>query len=305
MTRNLTTLLLTFALATGVQAAPPGTVICPSNASGWTNAATPNQGSHKPGEGIGGADDTYAMDLNLNVPTSDSDRGKPVYAIADGFVERNISGWSGTGYGQLLLKHFNPDGSGWYSGYLHMTNITPLKGSQGAYVRAGTQIGLIGNVSTDKIPYHLHFIVYELVGSTLRSRSVGLKYVAERPNITTIDSVLINGQVVNRSPFPVPRNRAFSMTATLRSTGSDTITANYYLILSRDIPGASFAGIVDDRNKSISLSRNQQRRFDFSKSSLVSPAGIYWLQLYHDDGTSGPAALKRVSGNNPIAIDLR
>jgi murein DD-endopeptidase MepM/ murein hydrolase activator NlpD len=61
----------------------------------------------------------------LNTLSRDSDRGVPVYAIADGYVELKLdSHWAGNSYGQLLLKHYNGDGSVYYSGYLHMINVT-------------------------------------------------------------------------------------------------------------------------------------------------------------------------------------
>jgi murein DD-endopeptidase MepM/ murein hydrolase activator NlpD len=119
------------------------------------------RGGHFPSGGYGGADDTYALDLNWFDPRSgEDDRGKPVYAIEKGEVidvDRS--------YGWVLIKHNTSlqwrgkTYTTWYSGYLHMQNI-PLKFKKGVRVEVqkGEQIGEVGSVRADTP--HLHFAIY-------------------------------------------------------------------------------------------------------------------------------------------------
>lgn len=223
----------------------PSVVICPGNGTDWSN--TTGSSAHSENGGIGGADDRNAMDLNR---PKDADKGVAVYAIADGWVERNLGGggWGGSSYGQLLLKHLNPDGTVYYSSYLHMTNITSLKATQGAYIQGGTQIGNVGNVAptTPPLPYHLHFAVYEWDGTKLRSKITTLAQRTERPNLTTVGDIAINDQVVNQNPFPVSRSKSFAMGVTVRNNGSETMKGNFYLILTSDQNGSQYVGKVNN-----------------------------------------------------------
>ena len=111
--------------------------------------------------GIQDADDTYAWDGNL---TNDKDGGLPVYSIADGIIDETISGWGGTSVGQILIKHTEPNGKVWYSGFNHLHNIdgsdlTTASFTNGQYIKSGEQIGVIGNKGTTN--NHLHFAIYE------------------------------------------------------------------------------------------------------------------------------------------------
>jgi len=113
-------------------------------------------GFHSPGGGINGSDDTYAWDINLNSPVWDSDKNKPVYAIADGVVEENYAGAvnAGGSAGQLLIRH-DTNGLTWWSGYLHLSNILVNPGDT---VTKDDILGQIGSTGTDN--NHLHFVMY-------------------------------------------------------------------------------------------------------------------------------------------------
>lgn len=303
MSKVMTSIVAAMTLAvttTAVLGAIPGRIILPTNLMDWYDVS--GSPFHRAGGGIGGADDTYALDLNR---PNNADDGHRVYSIADGFIERNVGGgnWANSDAGQLLIKHFNPDGTNYYCGYLHMRNITSLKSTQGAYVRAGTQIGIVSNVFREPISSHLHFACYDLVGSTLRSRLINTLQVNSRPNVGITGNITINNQVVNRSPFPVPRNKQFLMTFTVQNFGSETSYGNYYLLLTRASNGSQYVARLDDFALCSSLRPNRQLRVDFDKSSISNSAGIYWLQIYQDDCSSGPAALKRVTGA-PVSVRL-
>lgn len=279
--------------------ATPSNVIFPVNGTDWDDV--PGSHLHTETGGIGDADDRYAMDLNR----PDGDDGETVYAIADGFVERNW-GWGGTNYGQLLLKHFNPDGSVYYSGYLHMENITSLKSTQGAYVVAGTQIGIVSNVSkTPGLPNHLHFAIYEWDGTKLRSQPTTLVPAQARPSVTTVGDIILNGNPVKQSSVPVDRSSPFSLTATVKNTGSAPVHGNFYLILTRDATGSQYVGKVDELDACIQLPPSESSTLEFEKLSFSSPPGDYFLHIYFDDCSTGNVALKRVAGTNPISIYLR
>ena len=130
----------------------PTKVSCPVVGSSWTNAR--GSSLHAPGKGIGGADDSYAFDLNQS---GDADAGKPVYAVADGEIYTG-NGWGGKSYGQILINHTESNGGEWSTGYLHLVNIMQTTGK----VHKGQIIGYIGNKSpTPNLPNHLHFAVYK------------------------------------------------------------------------------------------------------------------------------------------------
>jgi hypothetical protein len=119
------------------------------------------RGGHFPGGGYGGADDTYALDLNWFDPRSgEDDGGKPVYAIEKGEVIDVDRNW-----GWVLIKHNTPlrwkgkTYTTWYSGYLHMQNISPnFERGVRVPVQKGEPIGQVGSVKADSP--HLHFAIY-------------------------------------------------------------------------------------------------------------------------------------------------
>lgn len=138
----------------------------PVDGTGWYNAS--GSPYHKQGKGYRafggvGADDTWAVDLNLS---GNRDNGASVKAVADGevvLVDKN--------YGYVLIKHTNQlqltNGdetlNTWYSGYMHMRNITVKKGS-GCSV--GDSIGTVSNTSPQAVSAHLHFAIYGSDGIT-------------------------------------------------------------------------------------------------------------------------------------------
>jgi len=139
---------------------------------------------HSSAGGINQADDTYAWDVNKNYPSHNSDANEPVYAVADGIIMNNSEalGWGGPSYGQVLIQH--TDGTNvWYSGYLHLHNITSKKNQPTQAqrtVRAGEQIGTVGKKGGDN--YHLHFAVY--------TRNSAGKFVSQNTTIVPRNQVI-------------------------------------------------------------------------------------------------------------------
>lgn len=148
-------------------------------------------GLHGPGDGVGGADDTYSWDLNLNTPYRDYDNGLPVYPVAPGRVAATYGGSTNAGgsHGQLLIEH-SSGGQIWWSGYLHLSGIQV---SVGQSVSLTTALGKISDTSTSNIPNHLHLTIYE--GSNTRGglRSVDARFIARGINSVS-PSLRINGQ---------------------------------------------------------------------------------------------------------------
>jgi hypothetical protein len=297
-----------FAMATmahQILAQVPNQIIMPVNGAGWDKVA--GSSKHTESGGIGGADDRNAVDLNLNTPAWNTDNGKPVYASADGWVERGFNGWSGTSFGQMLLRHKNPDGTTFYCGYLHMSGITPLKATQGAYVQAGTLIGYVSNVSTDAaLTAHLHFACYTYDGTKLRSQPIAAALVdaISRPAVSIYGALSINGSTVNVSPFRVARASQFQMLATFRNVGGIVKSSNYRVVLTRDAAGSDYVGLVASNGYCRETAPGGTFSQWFTKSTAFSSAvGNYWLQIYYDDCSAPYAAQKRVVGS-PIAILL-
>lgn len=112
---------------------------CPWMGSAIWGFCQHQSGGHISG-GIGGANDTYAWDCNLS---NDLDGGVAVYPVEDGYIS-HLSSWTGSSYGQLLIRHVT-NGVTWYSGYLHMSNITPKKATAGLFVSKNEVIGNISN----------------------------------------------------------------------------------------------------------------------------------------------------------------
>jgi len=85
-----------------------------------------------------------------------------IVATADGVVVKMNTGCGGQGCGNsygnwVFLKHTLPDGSNLFSFYAHMSE-TSLGVTQGACVKTGQKIGVIGNTGLAS-PAHLHFSI--------------------------------------------------------------------------------------------------------------------------------------------------
>lgn len=194
---------------------PPAAINCPVRNTGWTWAN--NSSLHAPGRGVGGADDSFALDYNRNTPSFDADAGQPVYAVADGTVYQG-NGWGGNSVGQILINHTEADGTPWSSGYLHMRSKTTA-----TTVRRGDQIGVVGNVGVPDGNNHLHFAAY-------RGHN-GVVSVARTPSCNAAS--LVDGmQFVSDTPADnqlVDGGARFSKSWTLSNSGSSTWSTGYCL----------------------------------------------------------------------------
>lgn len=194
---------------------PPAAINCPVRNMGWTWANSSSL--HAPGRGVGGADDSFALDYNRNTPSFDADAGQPVYAVADGTIHQG-NGWGGNSVGQILINHTETDGTPWSSGYLHMRSKTTA-----TTVRRGDQIGVVGNVGVPDGNNHLHFAVYRGhngVASVARTPSCnvaslvdGMQFVSDTP----ADNQLVGG------------GARISKSWTLSNSGSSTWSTGYCL----------------------------------------------------------------------------
>ncbi|MCU0484763.1 MAG: M23 family metallopeptidase, partial [Anaerolineales bacterium] len=95
-------------------------------------------------------------DLNLNIPSYNLDKGKPVYAAADGTVIFSQVVTGSTWNGLIVIEHPPlPDGKPVFTRYGHVENLIVRAGDT---VRRGQQIAQVGRYLDPKYPnYHLHF----------------------------------------------------------------------------------------------------------------------------------------------------
>lgn len=133
------------------------------NATGWSN--TSGSSYHHAGGGWNGADDTYALDLNKNIPTYNLDGGLNVNPTYEGEVVATSAS-----LGFVLVKHSTPlrldDGSilsEWYSAYMHLKHIV----AKGTKVDKNSVLGQVSNSSATN--EHLHFCVYSGSINSLKS----------------------------------------------------------------------------------------------------------------------------------------
>jgi murein DD-endopeptidase MepM/ murein hydrolase activator NlpD len=91
-------------------------------------------------------------DLNLNKPSWDSDKGRPVFAAANGVVTYAKHVPAPSTWGRLaVIRHEG----GVYTRYAHMGSLLVTAGQT---VTRGQQIGTIGGAEFG-LPNHLHFDV--------------------------------------------------------------------------------------------------------------------------------------------------
>ena len=92
-------------------------------------------------------------DLNLNKPVWDSDRGAPVYAVADGVVAHAVNVPGSWGW-LIIIRHAPlPDGTPVFSRYAHVEKVVVKTGD---VVSRGQQIAVVGFFKP-RNNYHLHF----------------------------------------------------------------------------------------------------------------------------------------------------
>ena len=132
-------------------------------------------GGHRPGGGIGGADDTNAWDCNLyEVSNRNGDVGKSVYAVAEGDVVTYAGVGLTNGCNAVLIAHPNKNNPIWWSGYLHLGAQSV---SLNQHVTQDTVIGTVGRACADND--HLHFAVYTGENSSGKLKSFNVN-ITER-----------------------------------------------------------------------------------------------------------------------------
>lgn len=100
---------------------------------------------------------TYQQEYKRTHPALDIGRyeGAPLYAVADGWVI--LSDYE-TQFGYVTAISHNIDGVNYVSFYAHQSAVYVARGE---YIRAGTQIGKMGNTGTASNGSHLHFELYK------------------------------------------------------------------------------------------------------------------------------------------------
>lgn len=92
-------------------------------------------------------------DLNLNNPTWDADKGKPVHATGNGVVTYAQLVPTGTWGRLIVIRHTRPNGEIVHSRYGHLASMAV---TEGEVVNRGDVIGTIGGTEWG-MPNHLHF----------------------------------------------------------------------------------------------------------------------------------------------------
>jgi archaellin len=241
---------------------------------GEKNTAVTYKLGHVENGGVGYASDTYAWDVNLRTSTnSDEDNGKPVYTIAPGKVadhfgqilscpqitaENGIRTCenekempftdalnAGGNMGQVLIDH-----GGWYSGYVHLSDIHVKVGDD---VTEDTILGSISSTGTDN--NHLHFAVY-----TGENTACGLKSVDVRIRERDIETqthkmsgdIQLQGNTFGFSETSRPTNLDYIQFSLGASPGGNPVDLSTIAISYSDgttdwpaftyVPGTSVAG---------------------------------------------------------------
>ncbi len=260
-------------------------VVGSSAAAGVWSFWQHQSGVHTSSGGIGGADDTYAWDINM---INDEDAGKPVSPIADGVVIGN-GGWGGSTYGQVLIEHTNPNGTKWYSGYLHMISRQTVLGMT---VRTTDIIGYIGSAGATN--NHLHFAVYY--------KNISGKFVSVNANISERNT--------NITPFSLILNSAQSFGTTNLTEG----TAYTYITQIKNIGGQSWSGSVylrvngrDIANRSYEIAVGTTQNISFSYTPTNADVGTNrTVQIYYQTGgVAGQGnSVPQGSYSNPTNVNI-
>ncbi len=137
-----------------------------------------------------------ALDFNCNTPAWDTDRGKTVYAIQDGYVTLGTNNITIKHSQPLLLKNGATIGS-WYSMYGH---IAPKSGlGNNTFVTKGTPLGTISNRGADN--YHLHFVIFQSWSTSDRSAAISPYWL---PGVYSEDMNLYADDSKRPTPTRVP-----------------------------------------------------------------------------------------------------
>lgn len=243
-------------------------------------------GGHQVARGIGGANDTYAWDVNLPTSTnSNADAGQAVYPVANGVIVTSMSGWGTTAYGQLLIEHTNSNGTKWYSGYLHMNSVLRVAGRA---VTTNDPIGTIGKVSPAIITDHLHFAVYNKTAAGVLN-SVN---VAFNPRIPTLASN------ITVTPTTIITGNSVSVLANVK-IGNYTFNGQIACAL-HDTYGVLLGDI---ELKTVSITDNTSQNLTFTKSVITSLAGSYKIYVKYKANNSNDWVT--FSGaTNPISVSV-
>lgn len=256
---------------------------------------------HEAGGGIGGANDLRALDINKNSPSHNSDAGQAVYAVEDGFVQ-TFDGWGGSSFGQLLLEHTNSNGSKWYSGYLHMSNI--ISKSNGRFFRKGDKIGEVGRVGANND--HLHFAVYNRLSND-ELESVSTTIVEQGTTSgTTIEIISgIQAQSTNGGTNVLVQGEAQAIAFKVKNISSQYSERSYKLFIVNQQTGATNVVFQE----TFGLNPNQEIWKSVTGNTQSAP-GDYQLIL-----KAGPGSLSNISmssssvatsgsGVNPVDIQI-
>ena len=246
--------------------------ISPQCTSGWSFLQH-KTGGHVKNGGVGGANDMYAWDVNLNSPSKDYDKGNPVRAIEAGTIYTG-NGWGGTSFGQVLINHLTSSGQ-WSSGYLHMSGIAKKSGT----VQKGEIIGYISNKSTANITNHLHFVVYNGYSAGTSSVDVRFSGVTARQPTPPVSPTLIS-----------PANSAINIPISnvKYSWNSSSGANNYRIVISQD---SRFSGFVDSNENSYCngtcYTTTTGGLTSFMKSMAMKNQTYYWkVRASGSGGTS-------------------
>ncbi|MDR0828719.1 MAG: InlB B-repeat-containing protein, partial [Prevotellaceae bacterium] len=269
----------------------------PDHASGILNGA-----------GVG-ANDYYAWDCNLqdgnDIDSEGDDYDKPIYPVADGYISR-AANWNGSSYGQLLIRHVT-NGIEWYSGYLHMANITSKKATDGAFVSKDEIIGYVSNVGTT--PNHLHFAVYyknsngQLISV---DRQFNEKQTVSGTTINIIGSISAVSYPISSGANTLVYGEQKNISFTLKNISSSTVTRSFKLYLNNTV-------IWNAEN--LTLSSNETKTFNRTVDSrlgtiVTSSPGTYTLVLKGGTGSlsditmSSSTVACQTSGCNPVEIEI-